>query len=166
MLKQFVRPVLGLLTTTLVFQVMSLSAFAQLSSAISPWMGMFDRDRNGAFGNPYLDVVKPQQNMQKAYSAQASQLQAQQRALQAMQGGGSGGLSGSGDGTGARNLMSTSSSGGTPSSAPSNLLLAPPREIPSTQRNPAVFNQYLHYYTPYALPRQPVPNFSSTGRRR
>jgi len=166
MLKQFVKPVLGTLAVALIVQVISLSAFAQLPPPISPWLGMADRERTGAFGNPYLDVVRPQQNLQRAYAAQSSQLQSQQRALQAMQSGVGGATGSIGGTTGTRNLSGTATGGTSSSTAANNLVLAPPREIPSVQRNPAGFNQYLHYYSPYALPRRPVPNFSSTGGRR
>ena len=168
MLKQFVKLVLGTLVIALVFQVMSLSVFAQspLPPPLSPWLGLTDRNRSGAFGNPYLDVVRPQLERQQAFAAQANQIQAQQRALQAMQGAASGGVDGTGGNTGTRDLMGTGGRASAPGGATNNMLLAPPREIPSTQRNPAGFNQYLHYYPSHAMQRQPVPNFSSTGRRR
>jgi hypothetical protein len=138
-------------------QVMSPSVFAQLSPPIRPWMGMMDRNRDAGTLDNYNRLVKPQQDMMRAYAAQENQLRAQQRALQAMQGGGVSG----GSGTGARDLSASGSGivGG-------KLLLAPPREIPSMQRNPAGFDQYLHYYPANAFPRKPVPNFSSAGRRR
>ena len=124
-------------------------------------MGMLDRDRSPGSLDNYNRVVKPQQDMMKAYAAQQSQMQSQQKALQALQNGSGGGNGGSG--TGARDLAgATAASPG----AAGNMLLSPPREIPSTQRNPAGFNQYLHYYPQNSLPRRPVPNFSQVGRRR
>jgi hypothetical protein len=124
------------------------SAFAQLPPAISPWMGMFDRNRGNGL-DKYNQYVKPQQDYLKAYAAQQGQIQAQQQMLQqAMSGSGNGG------GGGSRTL---SSGGG-------HSFLKAPREIPSGSSGAANFNQYLHYYQG-GLPRQPVPNFSS-GRRR
>jgi len=117
---------------------------------------MFDRPNNPTLGN-YLGNVRPQQDLMRAYAAQAGQLQAQQRAIQAMQAQG-GGLGG----TGTRDLAAGSLGGG--SSTPD--VLAPPRELPRVQRNPAGFYQYLHYYPSHGMPRRPVPNFSSTGGRR
>ena len=154
MLKQFVKTVLGALAVILVVQVMGLSAFAQLPPAMSPWLGLSDPPSNRALGT-YLGDVKPKQDMLKAYAAQARQIQSQQQALQAMQNNGS-----SGGSSGARDLV-----GGGAAMGSNNPLLAPPREIPTVQRNPAGFYQYLHYYPAQGLPRQPVPNFSSTGRR-
>jgi hypothetical protein len=123
-------------------------------------MGMFDRDRSSGTLGPYHSNVKPQQDMMKAYSAQQNQLRAQQQALKTLQGGtgSSGGSSGSVDLSGVLGGGSTGSQ--------DKSLLQPPREIPSTQRNPAGFYQYLHYYPQHSLTRRPVPNFSPTGGRR
>ena len=159
--KRVFKPVLYLLVV-LTLPVAGPSASAQLPPPVSPWMGMFDRNRNPSSISNYHQYVKPQQDMMKAYAAQASQLQSQQQALQALQssGGYGGGSGGARDMTGA----SVSPNGG--GSDGKNMLLLAPREIPSTQRNPAGFNQYLHYYPSGSLPRQPVPNFSATGRGR
>jgi len=157
MLRRLVQPVL---CSLIVASWAGSSVFAQLPPPISPWMGMFDRSRNTSGIDNYNRVVRPHQDMLKAYAAQESQLQAQQQALRVLQQGGDG--YGSSGGVGVRDLAgvpSGSSSGG-------SMLLSAPRELPRTQRNPAGFNQYLHYYPPGSLPRQPVPNFSSTGRRR
>jgi len=126
-------------------------------------MQMLNRREHGQVDN-YNRLVKPQQDLMKAYAAQQSQLQAQQQALKAMQSSPSGG---SGSGTGSRDILSPGggSSGGS-SGATNNLLLSPPREIPSTQRSPATFTQYLHYYPPQSMVRRPVPYFSPTGGRR
>ena len=153
MLKQYVKSVLCLLFVLTMFDS---PAWAQLPPPISPWMGMFERPRS-TLGN-YLSNVRPQQDMLKAYAAQQSQLYVQQKALQSLGQGSSGGS------TGVRDLVGKTGGGGETVDFPS--VLAPPREIPSVQRNPAGFNQYLHYYPPNAMPRRPVPNFSSTGRRR
>ena len=155
MQKQFIKPVLCLLTIATFLAMNSSSVFAQLSPAISPWMGMFDRNRTPGTLDNYNRLVKPQQNMLKAYAAQANQIQNQQQALQALQDGGGGSASG------ARNLMDAGSPSGKTSP-----FLSPPREIPSTQSNPAGFNQYLHYYPTGSMARRPVPNFSTPGRRR
>jgi hypothetical protein len=156
MSKQIIKPILCSLAITLSLNAMSLSVFAQLPPAMSPWLKLFD-EPSGPLG-PYLSNVKPQQELARAQAAQASQLQAQQRALQALQQSGS-----SGGGTGPRELEAGIGGGGKSGGIPT--ILAPPREIPRVQRNPAGFNQYLHYYPPHALTRKPVPNFSSTGRR-
>ena len=165
MLKQVVKPVLCSLVVGLTLLAAS-SAVAQLSPPISPWMGMFDRDRSPGTISNYHHNVKPQQDMRRAYAAQASQIQSQQRALQAMLGSGGGSSSNSSsDGTTSRDLTGAiggASSGGSGVTE----LLSPPREIPSMQRNPAGFNQYLHYYPPGSMQRRPVPNFSATGGRR
>jgi uncharacterized membrane protein YgcG len=161
MLKQFAKSVLCLLIVVWTVLAASSSSFAQLSPPISPWMGMVDRSREPGMLDNYNRLVKPQQDMLKAYVAQENQLKAQQRALQSMQSGS--GSSGGGT-TGSRDLSGSGSSGG--GIAGGNILLHPPREIPSAQRNPAGFYQYLHYYPANGLPRQPVPNFSSVGRRR
>ena len=155
---QFVKSVLCLLVAAWIFSVMTSSIYAQLQPRVSPWMHMFDRPNN-ELGN-YLGTVRPQQNLMREQAAQAQQLQSQQRALQALQLG-SGGSSGD-SGTGSRNLVGTT---GSPSGK-EEMLLSAPGIIPRMQRNPAGFNQYLHYYPPGAMPRNPVPNFSSTGRRR
>ena len=161
MLKQVVKSVLCLLVAALVGSVVSPPAFAQLPPPISPWMGMFERPHNPTLGN-FLGTVRPQQNVMRAAAAHADQLQAQQRALQALQqqqqqqtAGGT---------TGARTLAggTAAPTGGAMSARD---VLAPPRELPRTQRNPAGFNQYLHYYPAHSMPRRPVPNFSATGRR-
>ena len=152
MMKQIITPVL---CSLFLLTVLGSSALAQLPPPVSPWMGMFDQQRS-PLGN-YLSNVKPQQDMMRAYATQQSQMQAQQRALQALGSGSSGGGSGSRD-------LATISGGGGGAGFPT--VLAPPREIPSVQRNPAGFNQYLHYYPPNAMPQRQVPNFSSAGRRR
>ena len=162
MLKQIVKTVLCLLVAASSVSVVGPSVFAQLPPPISPWMHMFDRPSNPTLGN-FLGGVRPQQDLMRANAAQTSQLQTQQQALQALQqGGGTGG-----GGAGARNLVGTGApalAGGGASDA--RAVLAPPREIPSMQRNPAGFNQYMHYYPPRSMPRKPVPSFSATGRRR
>ena len=147
MLKQMIKPVLYSLGIILALSVMDSSVFAQLQPAISPWMGMMDRNRGSSTLGPYLSNVKPQQDMMKAYAGQQSQLQTQQQALQSLQGGrpGSGGVSLGG--------------GGGPSGQDNKFILNPPREIPSA-KSPAGFNQYLHYYPPGSLPRRPAPYFS------
>ena len=155
MLKHFTKLIPSLLSVALVFTVSVSSASAQLQPRISPWMHMFDR-QDSALGN-YLGSVKPHQDLLRAQAAQAQQIQSQQRALQALQSGGATG------GAGPRDLM-VGGAGSAASSAGGTVLL-PPREIPRANRNPAGFNQYLHYYPPGTLPRQPVPNFSATGRR-
>lgn len=157
MLKWFMRPVPGSLVVALVFYAVSSSVFAQLPPPISPWMGMMDKSRFPGQLDPYNRVVKPQQELMKAYADQTSQIQSQQQALQALQGSNSGG-------SGRRDFLDSGIA--KPAGASENMLLEPPREIPSTQRHPAVFNQYLHYYPPYSMPRRPVPNFSQAGRRR
>jgi len=171
MLKQFVKSILCLVVVTLAIPMMSRSVLAQTSPAISPWMQMLNRSREPGQLDNYNRLVKPQQDAMKAYANQQSQLQAQQQALRAMQSGADGS---SGGGSGSRNLLTPggSPSGGS-SSAANNLLLSPPREIPSTQRNPAVYTQYLHYYPPQSMWRRPVPyyspaagGYSTTGGRR
>ena len=163
MSKQILKSVLYVFVAVLSVSVVSSSATAQLPPPVSPWMHMFDRPSNPALGN-YLGNVRPQQNLMRDTASQAVQLQMQQQALQALQMQGSGQ---SGSGTTARNLT-----GAAPAAAPAGGatsmrdVLAPPREIPSVQRNPAGFNQYMHYYPPNSMPRRPVPQFSSTGRRR
>ena len=157
MLKLFTRPILGLSTVTLAFLMMSSSVFAQLSPPLSPWLGLQDRSRSPGQLDPYHRVVKPQQDMMKALATQASQIQNQQQALQILQGRSSGGS------FGARDL---SGIGADPSSAPTkDMVLNPPRELPS-QKNPAGFNQYLHYYPPNSLPHRQAPFYSTVGRRR
>ena len=164
MLKRFVKTVLCSLFATLMVFVAGSSVCAQ-SSPLSPWMGMFDRPNNPALGS-YLGNVRPQQNMQKAYSAQMSQIQAQQQALQALSR-----SSTTAGGTTARDLVggSTGTSAGLGAAGGATNArdtLAPPREVPRVNQNPAGFNQYLHYYPQRSMPRQPVPNYSVTGRRR
>ena len=165
MLKQIVllkKTILCLLVVVLTFLVMSSSALAQLPPPISPWMGMFDRTRYPGSISPYHQNVKPQQDMMRAYAAQSSLLQSQQQALRTLQSSSGGG--GVGSGINPRDLTDTGIAGtGAPTK---DMLLAPPREIPSMQRNPAGFNQYLHYYPPGSLPHQPVPNFSPASRSR
>lgn len=157
MRKRFVKTVFGVLIITWAFQVMSVSAFAQLSPPINPWLGMSNRNRASAVLGPYLGVVKPQQDLIKAYAAQSGQIQSQQQALRDLQGGNSGGSFG---------VMDFSAANDEQSDANKKMILAPPQEIPKSQRNPAAFNQYLHYYPPNSLLRYPVPYFSPTGRRR
>ena len=157
--KKIVTLVQCLLIVVLTFLVVCSSAFAQLPPPISPWMGMFDRNRGPGSISNYHHNVKPQQDMMRAYAAQANQLQSQQQALQTLQSGMGSGGGGGGSGIGSRDLAGVAV-------ATDDMLLAPPREIPRMQRNPAGFNQYLHYYPPGSLPRQPVPNFSQAGRRR
>ena len=159
MLKRFIRPILGSLLVAWFLPVMSNSVFAQLPPPISPWMGMFDRNRTSGTLGPYLSNVRPQQDMMKAYAAQSSQIQAQQRVLQSLQ-------SGTGSSGGSSGSMDLSGVLGGSSGSQNKELLQPPREIPSTQRNPAGYYQYLHYYPQHSLPRRPVPYFSSSGGRR
>ena len=163
-LKKNIQAVLYLQVVVLAFFAMSFSAFAQLPPPISPWMGMFDRTRGPGSISPYHQNVRPQQDAMRAYAAQANQLQSQQQALRALQSGGmtGGSSSGGGSGIGPRDLAGMSGV----AVAADDMLLAPPREIPSMQRNPAGFNQYLHYYPPHSLPRKTAPYFSPTGRRR
>ena len=164
MLKQLVKPVLCLVIVSLAIPAMSRPVFAQgtLPPAISPWMRMLDRSRDGQHLDNYNRLVRPQQEQMRASAEQQRQLQAQQQALRAMQS--SGGGSSGGGGSMTRDLLAPGgSSVGHPSSAANNMVLSPPREIPRAQRNPAGFNQYLHYYPPHALPRRPVPQFSPTG---
>jgi uncharacterized membrane protein YgcG len=162
--QQHITTFLGLLIAAWTLLVAIPPVSAQLQPSISPWMGMFDRSpSSGGISNNYLRNVRPQQEMMRSYAAQANQLQAQQQALRALQNSGGGG--GSAGGTGSRDLMGAAAGGGGSSGAGGNTLLSPPREIPRAQRNPAGFNQYLHYYPSGSLPRQPVPNFSSAGRR-
>jgi hypothetical protein len=157
MSKQIIKSVLCLLVAVLTVSIVSPSALAQLPPPVSPWMGMFDRPTSPTLGN-FLGNVRPQQDLMRAATAHVNQMQAQQRALQALQTP-QGGL-GAG-GAGGRNLAGPAGGG---SSA--QYVLAPPRVIPRAQRSPAGFNQYLHYYPSHSMPRRPVPNFSSTGRRR
>ena len=166
MLKQFVKPVLYWVVVSLALLAMSRSVFAQamLPSSISPWMQMLDRSRSGSHIDNYNRLVRPQQDAVRASADQMNQLQQQQRALQAMQNSAGGVSSGSG-GSGMRNLI-TPSPAGQSTGASNRMLLSPPREIPRLDRNPATFNQYLHYYPPHAMPRRPVPQFSPTGGRR
>ena len=156
MRRRFIKPVLCSLVVALTLLAASSSVFAQLPPPISPWMGMMDRTRSPSGLDNYNRNVRPQQDLMRAYAAQQSQNAAMARELQSLQGGGAGG---SGGGVGPRDLT-----GGGASGARTDLLM-PPKEIPSTQRNPAGFYQYLHYYPTGALPRRPVPNFSQTGRR-
>ena len=146
------------LFAALMLSVLVPSVSAQLPPRISPWMHMFDR-QDSPLGN-YLGTVRPQQDLMRAHAAQSQQIQAQQRALQALQSGG-----GNDGGAGTRNLAA--GGGGAAGSGASSAagMLSPPREVPRANRNPAGFNQYLHYYPPGSMPRQPVPNFSPTGRR-
>ena len=148
--------VLYLSVIALAVPAMNVSVWAQLPPPVSPWMGMFDRPLNPTFGN-YLGNVRPRQELQRTQAAQTSQLQTQQRALQALQQGG-GAAS-----TSARDLVggAVAPAGGATSLRD---VLAPPRERPSMQ-SPAGFNQYLHYYPPGSMPRRPVPNFSTQGRK-
>ena len=162
MLKQFVNPVLCSLFAALAVSVACPSVFAQSSSPISPWMGMFDRPNNPTLGN-YLGNVRPQQEMMRSSATQANQMRQQQQALQSLMQAPSGGGA-PGMGSGAQNLAGASAPPG--GAADVRQVMAPPREIPRAQRNPAGFNQYLHYYPPYAMQRKPVPNFSATGQRR
>jgi hypothetical protein len=155
MFNQFTKTILGLLTVALITYATSGLTFAQPSPPMSPWLGMLDKSRNPGQLDPYLRNVRPQQDMMKAYAAQASQIQNQQRALQALQD------SGGGAGSNARSLAGGAAA---PTSSQGNTLLQPPREIPSTQRNPAGYYQYLHYYPPNSLLRRPVPNYSQAGR--
>ena len=159
MQKRFIKPVLCSLVAALTFLAASSSVLAQLQPPVSPWLGMMDRSRSPGGLDNYNRNVRPQQDALRAYAAQQSQNAAMARELQSLQGGGGAGESGSG--VGPRDFTG---GGGAPG-AGGNMLLAPPREIPSTQRNPAGFYQYLHYYPTGALPRRPVPNFSQTGRR-
>ena len=140
MLRQIVKSVLCLLVAVLAVSAVGSSASAQ-SPPMSAWLHMSDRPSNPTLGN-YLGNVKPQQDLAKVTAAQAQQIQSQQRALQALQLQGNTGGGGSG-GTGSRNLVA----GTTPTGGAANMrdVLAPPREIPSVQRNPAGFNKYLHY---------------------
>lgn len=162
MQKQFIRTTLCVLAILLTFQVTSLAAFAQSSPALSPWLGLLDRSRDASGLDNYNRLVKPRQQMLRNYANQASQIQAQQRALRSLQS--NTGVSSGGSAMGSRDLLNAASSGITDGSG-KNMLLSAPREIPSSQA-PAGFNQYLHYYPSGGLIRQPVPNFSSTGRRR
>ena len=163
MSKQIIKPVLCWVVAAWVFSLGSPVALAQLPPALSPWLHMSDRPR-GDLGN-YLGVVKPQQNLMKSSASQSSQIQQQQRALQELLRPSD---AGSGTGTSARNLGGAAGNiagGATPTGGAPDArnVLAPPREIPRAQKNPAGFNQYLHYYPPYAMSRRPVPNFSSSG---
>jgi len=154
MLKQFMRPVLGLWMVGLLFLTVNSTAFAQLSPPLSPWLGMQDRNRSPGQLDPYNRVVKPQQDMMRTLAAQSGQMQSQQQALQLLQGG-------SGGSTGTNVLLAGV---GESQALSKDMLLQPPREIPSKQ-NPAGFNQYLHYYPPRSLPNRQAPYFSQVGRR-
>jgi len=164
MLKQYVRTILYSLFAALAVSVVGSVANAQSSPPISPWMGMFDRPNNPTLGN-YLGNVRPQQEMMRSSASQASQIQSQQRALQSLLQPPSGGGA-PGSGSGAQNLARASSVAASGGASDVRNVLAAPREVPRAQRNPAGFNQYLHYYPPYAMQRKPVPNYSATGRRR
>jgi len=164
MLKQFVRTVLCSLLAALAVLAACSSVSAQSSPPISLWMGMFDRPNNPALGN-YLGNVRPQQQMMKSSATQASQIQSQQRALQSLlQAPAGGGAPGTGGGS--QNLARASAVAPPGGAADARQVLAPPREVPRAQRNPAGFDQYLHYYPQYSMQRKPVPNYSTTGRRR
>jgi len=153
MSKHMTKLISGLLFTVLVISVSAPVASAQLQPRISPWMHMFER-QTSPMGN-YHTLVKPHQDLLQAQALQNQQLQAQQRALQALQS--------SGGTTGPRDLMTGD---GSSVSAGGGTILSPPREIPRINQSPAGFNHYLHYYPPGTLPRKPVPNFSATGSRR
>jgi len=164
MSKQIIKSVLYSLVVVWVVSLGSPIALAQLPPALSPWLHMADRPRSD-LGN-YLGVVKPQQNLMKSSASQSNQIQQQQRALQELLRAPA--SSGTGIGSSARNLGSATGNitgGATPTGGAPDVhnVLAPPREIPKAQKNPAGFNQYLHYYPQYAMPRRPVPDFSSIG---
>ena len=161
MSKRIAKSVLCFLVVVLIVSVRGPAVLAQTSPPISPWLGMFDRPSNPTLGN-YLGNVRPQQNSMKSSASQTSQIQSQQRALQDLMRA----PNTVGTATGAQNLGSTTPIAPTGGATNARDVLAPPRELPRGQKNPAGFNQYLHYYPPYAMPRKPVPNFSSTGRRR
>ena len=159
MSKQIIKSVLCWAVAALALSVGSPVVFAQLPPALSPWLHMSDRPRND-LGN-YLGAVKPQQNLMRSAASQANQLQSQQQALQNL-------LqatpnTGGGGATGAKNLASSTPIAPTSGATNARDVLAPPRELPRMQKNPAGFDQYLHYYPPYAMSRRPVPNFSSSG---
>ena len=158
MLKRLIKPILCSWVAVLTLLVVSSSVFAQLPPPISPWMGMMDRTRGPGMLDNYTRNVRPQQNALRAYAAQQSQQAQMQRELQSLQGGGAGG--GANGGTGPRDFAGGLQAGS------KDMVLQPPREIPSTQRNPAGFYQYLHYYPSGAMPRRPVPNYSTVGGRR
>ena len=161
MSKQIIKSVLCLLVAGLAMSATGSSANAQSSSPISPWMGMFDRPRSDL--GSYLSNVRPQQDMMRSSASQANMIQSQQRALQSLLQTPSAGTGGSADRILAGASPPATAGGG---AMDARSVLAPPRELPRAQRSPAGFNQYLHYYPPSAMQRKPVPNFSSTGRRR
>ena len=158
MLNQFTKPVLRSLIAIWAISVMVSVAVAQtpLPPAVSPWMGMFDRSRGTSTLDNYTRNVKPQQDAMRAFASQANQIQSQQQMLRSLQAPGSSGST----------PLGSAGSPAVGGASSMREILAPPREIPSAQRNPAGFNQYLHYYPAGGMPRRPVPNFSTTGRRR
>ena len=165
MLRRSVKSVLYVLVSTLFVCIASSPASAQLQPRISPWMGMFDAPR-GELGN-YHTVVRPHQDLLRAQQAQTRQLRAQQQALQALQSGPAMGGGHGGPTAAARHLGLGGAAGGGGAAGMSSVgvvPLMPPREIPRTQRSPAGFNQYLHYYPPRSMPRHPVPSFSPVRR--
>jgi len=149
MLKQFIKLVLCSYVVVLATSAMSHYAFAQLPPPVSPWLGMTDRNRNTGTLGPYLSNVKPLQDQMRASSALQGQLQSQQQALRTLQEGGGGG-----------GMPIAIGGGGAHASTDMKSVLNPPRELPSAQRQPAGYNQYIHYYPPNSLLRRPVPYYS------
>ncbi len=117
---------------------------AQPRPTISPWLSMFNNNRNGVLSN-YHEFVRPRQEIYKAYENQQRQIQqqtAQQRVMQ----------------------QEIRSEAALLNDSSSQRILAEPRRTKSIGgMQGAGFRQYLHYYQG-GLPQGGVPQFS-TGRR-
>ncbi len=123
---------------------------AQMRPSISPYMQLNSHTRGGT-GSNYLDFVKPQLDMMRAYDFQQQQIQRQGVAQQAMQ----------------QTLQQELQLGGsqaTSGDGSAQRVLDAPRQVKSMGgMRGAGYRQYMHYYQS-GLPQGGVPQFSK-GRR-
>ncbi|MDR1963250.1 MAG: hypothetical protein LBQ50_05685 [Planctomycetaceae bacterium] len=139
MLKKILR---SMFIFCVVVSVYSGNVHGQSSPALSPWLSLFNNNRNGILDN-YNEFVKPKQDMLRALQDQGNQLRQQGTQQQNLQG----------------SMNQLLNDGST------ERVLAEPRQTRSLGgSNGAGFRQYMHYYQG-GLQQGGVPNFSQPGRR-
>ncbi|MDR2115714.1 MAG: hypothetical protein LBP87_04970 [Planctomycetaceae bacterium] len=143
MLKRILKLKFILLCIVVCFSFYSGNVYAQPSPALSPWLSLFNDNRNGILDN-YNEFVKPKQDMLRSLQDQGNQLRQQDMRQRTMQG--------------TMNQLLNDDS--------TNRILAEPRQTKSIGgMNGPGFRQYLHYYQG-GVQHGGVPNFSQPGRRR
>jgi hypothetical protein len=133
-----------LIIVTLLFSVQTANVLGQSSPALSPWLSLFNNNRNGVLDN-YNEFVKPRQEMLRSLQDQGNQIRQMESQPSSMQGSAN------------QQLLNDGSTG---------RILDEPRRVKSIGgMNGAGYRQYLHWYQG-GMPHGGVPNFSQPGGRR